>query len=225
MAELQVATADGVERKVHLEGKAVSIGRSEECDVVIVETKASRRHCRIEPKGDGWRVVDEGSSNGTWLGGKPVLAARLEPGDELEIGETVLTFLDDNAPAQPREPRKPRAPKKKPTPWGALVVPVLVAGLAFGAVVKFDKSEGADTSRALVRYATTEAERASLLQDEGKRKAALDELRRVLGKLPNSEAALASLDAPAGGGSVPAPGAVPGARDDWRAALDKLDAD
>src|SRR5947207_2947024 len=95
MAELEVTSPDGAERTVALADKAVTLGRADECDVVLAESKASRRHCRIEPRAGGWRVVDEGSSNGTWLGGKPVLAARLKPGDEVEIGETVITFADD----------------------------------------------------------------------------------------------------------------------------------
>ncbi len=225
MAQLLVSAPEGAERKVALAAAAVSMGRADECDVVLGEGKASRRHCRVEPKGDGWRVVDEGSSNGTWLGGKPVLAARLKPGDEIEIGDTVITFVDESAPAAPREPRRPR-PKPKSTPWGVLFIPALAAAIAFFAVGWFQKSESADASAALTRFAKAEIERASFQKETDKRAAALAAAREKIERLADSDAALALIDEAAQGPRPTASGDAAKPRgDDWRAALDQLDAD
>ncbi len=111
MAELRVLTPDGQERTIALADRPVTAGRADDCDLVLSEQKASRKHCTFRPSGAGWRVVAEGSSNGTWLGGKPVLAATLEPGDQIEIGDTVITYVAEAPAAAPREPRRPRPAK------------------------------------------------------------------------------------------------------------------
>jgi len=52
---------------------------------------ASARHARIEPRQDGVWVNDLGSTNGTYVNGARLKAARLlRPGDVVRIGETEL---------------------------------------------------------------------------------------------------------------------------------------
>ena len=223
MAELEITSAEGAIRKVPLADRAVTLGRADDCDVVLAETKASRKHCRVEPRDGGWRIVDEGSSNGTWLGGRPVLAARLKPGDEIEIGDTILTYAGEG-PAAPREPRRPR-PVRKHTPWGALFIPILCGAAAIGLSIRFGKSEAESEAASWSRYARAQTDRAALQKDPQQRDAVLEEARAFLAVRANSEAALKLLD---GGSSVrgpdtPDPSAS--AKDDWRALLLQLDVD
>jgi uncharacterized protein YkwD/pSer/pThr/pTyr-binding forkhead associated (FHA) protein len=225
MAELLVSVPDGAERTVPLAAKAVSVGRADDCDVVLSEGKASRKHCRVEPKGDGWRVVDEGSSNGTWLGGKPVLAARLKPGDEIEIGDTVITFVDESVAAAPREPRRPR-PKKKSTSWSILFIPAIALAAALYAKSSIEKSQTAEASAALTRYAKAEIERAAIAKNAEAGSEGLRAARSTLDNLPNSADALALIDASILGPKSKADDEASKPRnDDWRAALDAFDAD
>ena len=52
---------------------------------------ASAQHARIEPRQDGVWVNDLGSTNGTYVNGARLKAARLlRPGDVVRIGETEL---------------------------------------------------------------------------------------------------------------------------------------
>ncbi len=53
---------------------------------------ASRLHARLEPLGDDWTVIDDGTSaNGTFLNGDRVSGRRrLDDGDELLVGTTHL---------------------------------------------------------------------------------------------------------------------------------------
>ncbi len=52
---------------------------------------ASARHARIEPRQDGVWLNDLGSTNGTYVNGARLKAARLlRPGDVVRIGETEL---------------------------------------------------------------------------------------------------------------------------------------
>lgn len=70
----------------------VILGRSEGCDVALIDHGASRRHAEIRKEGDEWVVLDLGSTNGTEVNGKRVNRHRLEHGDRLTIGESQLEF-------------------------------------------------------------------------------------------------------------------------------------
>jgi len=75
------------------------IGRVAGCDVVVDDTKASRRHARLCVAAGVVEIEDLGSSNGTLLNGKPVQRRMLRNGDEVTIGNTVLVYRDAAAGA------------------------------------------------------------------------------------------------------------------------------
>ncbi|MCA9594700.1 MAG: sigma 54-interacting transcriptional regulator [Myxococcales bacterium] len=54
----------------------------------------SRRHARFVSTRDGWYVMDEGSKNGTWIGGQRIEKKRLSDGDVVELGRTFVTFRE-----------------------------------------------------------------------------------------------------------------------------------
>ncbi len=74
-----------------LRGNGILVGRNPECALVLDDDYASGRHCRIYPGSDGWLVEDLGSTNGTYMGGERLIAARpVAVGTSLRIGKTVL---------------------------------------------------------------------------------------------------------------------------------------
>jgi cell division septation protein DedD len=73
------------------------IGRSPECDLRITDPSISRRHAEIRQDGDGVRISDLGSTNGTSVNGRPVRERRIEPGDRVELGTTRLVFERDES--------------------------------------------------------------------------------------------------------------------------------
>jgi hypothetical protein len=79
------------ERYVLREGTVV-VGRLPECDITVVDPNVSRRHAEIQPRGDGFVVVDLGSTNGTRVNGVRVGERELRDGDELGFGNVRLTF-------------------------------------------------------------------------------------------------------------------------------------
>lgn len=82
---------DGKRLVVGAEG--ATIGRSRACDIVLDDANVSRRHAEVRPRGDGWVVVDLGSTNGVAVNGVPIEHAHaLKPGDRIELGTTMLTF-------------------------------------------------------------------------------------------------------------------------------------
>jgi len=79
--------------EVHaLTARRAVVGRSRDCDVVLTDTNASRRHAEIRQEESGFYVVDLGSTNGTALNGAKIDRARLEPGDRIVVGTTEMTF-------------------------------------------------------------------------------------------------------------------------------------
>lgn len=82
------------------EGKSVpivgtcSLGRSASCQVIIADEKASRRHAFIHCQGDDeYWLVDQGSSNGTWVNGKRIhQPTPLHDGDRISIVGAVFAF-------------------------------------------------------------------------------------------------------------------------------------
>lgn len=76
---------------VPLHDAGVLIGRNPECSLVLTDDYASGRHLRIYPGSDAWYADDLGSTNGTDVNGQRITTgARLDPGAQIRIGQTVL---------------------------------------------------------------------------------------------------------------------------------------
>ena len=82
---LQYNDIDG-DHVFEIHGECVTIGRASDQDVVLKESFASRRHATINRQGDGFEVVDQNSSHGTFLNGKRIDRARLRSGDKIQFG-------------------------------------------------------------------------------------------------------------------------------------------
>jgi hypothetical protein len=83
---------DGRERTVALTSDTVTIGRLAECDVVLNDKGASRKHAQLKLRNGSWTLTDLGSTNGTRLNGQTVQSRELVDGDKITIGTTVIEF-------------------------------------------------------------------------------------------------------------------------------------
>lgn len=71
-------------------GSTLTIGRAESSDVVLDDSVVSGQHARVIAPGT---VVDEGSTNGTFINGVQVRGrAVLTHGDALQVGATVFRY-------------------------------------------------------------------------------------------------------------------------------------
>ena len=78
--------------RITLSGTGAVIGRSPDCSVHIADSSVSRRHAEVRPEGDGWLLVDLGSTNGTRVNGATVKERRLVDGDAITVGDAKLRF-------------------------------------------------------------------------------------------------------------------------------------
>jgi len=86
----------GHERSLVLElgEEPVHIGRGHTADLHLDESSVSRRHAIILARPSGARILDESSSNGTFVNGRRVQQADLSDGDVIVIGRVVLRYLE-----------------------------------------------------------------------------------------------------------------------------------
>jgi ATP-binding cassette subfamily C protein len=80
---------------------SATLGRGEECDIVLADTSSSRRHARIEVAGPSqFRLVDTNSSNGVWMEDRRVADEQIGAGQRFRIGDT---FLECHMPSAERK--------------------------------------------------------------------------------------------------------------------------
>lgn len=131
-------------RSFEIRSPLTHLGRGTHNDVVLADESVSDSHAKLQSRDDGWYVVDMGSTNGTYVGGRRILGeARLEGAPDLRVGGIKFIFRATGADA------------------GASGAP---DALAAGASAH-DAGAGAGQTRAIA--ALTPEERARLLASAG----------------------------------------------------------
>jgi pSer/pThr/pTyr-binding forkhead associated (FHA) protein len=102
---LSVEDGDEVQL-IALERPITHIGRGLAADVRIEDSHVSRRHAIIAHRGEGVRLLDDRSSNGTYVNGRPVTVAQLADGDVLRVGRAVFRYLEIERGAKRRPLRR-----------------------------------------------------------------------------------------------------------------------
>ncbi|MEM7774361.1 MAG: FHA domain-containing protein [Pseudomonadota bacterium] len=81
-------------REVVLHGSGpFTIGRAQNCNLVLPDLAASRLHARLEVTGDDVRLVDEESANGTFVAGRRITSEIWPTGTSAQIGEHLLEVV------------------------------------------------------------------------------------------------------------------------------------
>jgi hypothetical protein len=96
VAKLLALSASGrVEQEIPLLSDVTTLGRAANCQVVLANDWASRRHAQITRRDDLYWLRDLGSKNGTLLDGAPLTAETLlADGAEIRIGPACFRFVD-----------------------------------------------------------------------------------------------------------------------------------
>ena len=89
------------------------LGRDPGCEMCVRDTRISRVHSSVIAGSDGVWLMDLAGRGGTRVNGRRVSHARLEPGDEVAIGDHRLRFVVD----QPRRPFERNADHRPAEPF------------------------------------------------------------------------------------------------------------
>lgn len=102
--------------------ETVTIGRAQECDITLPNTKVSRRHVQLYHEANRWQVRDLGSMNGTTLNEQtvePNATVVLSNGDRLILGdlELVLSYEPIDHPDRPVTEPLPNLDRERCEPY------------------------------------------------------------------------------------------------------------
>lgn len=91
-------------KQFEVTGDALSVGRDSTNKVRLNDTEVSRRHAEFQRTPQGYRLLDVGSVNGTFVNGQAARDVLLQPGDQIQIGQSVLLYSAARADAPPAPP-------------------------------------------------------------------------------------------------------------------------
>ena len=84
----------GEARLVRLEREITRIGRGLAADLRLDENSVSRRHALLVDGPSGPRILDDRSSNGTFVNGRRIEQVDLSDGDVIVLGRVALRYLE-----------------------------------------------------------------------------------------------------------------------------------
>jgi hypothetical protein len=94
---LEIREPNRAMRRIPVSGAPIRIGRAPECELVLKDSRVSRRHARLHARNGMLVLTDLGSTNGTRVNGHRVTELVLGAGDRIMIGDTSVVI--EAAPA------------------------------------------------------------------------------------------------------------------------------
>jgi diguanylate cyclase (GGDEF)-like protein len=97
-AYLMVISGRAVGKMFKLTGTKMVLGRSPQNEIIVDDEGVSRQHAWIERSPQGWRIVDNESTNGVYVKGVRVKDHLLEEGEKFQLGGSVIlkfSFQDE----------------------------------------------------------------------------------------------------------------------------------
>jgi pSer/pThr/pTyr-binding forkhead associated (FHA) protein len=79
---------------IALGDEVMRVGRGLTAELRLDESSVSRRHAILVPRPSGVRILDDRSSNGTFVNGRRVQQVDLQGGDVIALGRVVLRYLE-----------------------------------------------------------------------------------------------------------------------------------
>ncbi len=143
-------------REITVPEGEISLGRSSQNDVCLVDPILSRHHCRISFHGGVLSVEDLDSANGTLVNGNEVKTAELHDGDTVTIGDTVLRVRHAPKDVRQSAPVPEVAPPPEVAPMPEVASPIVDLGPAPAS----EPSSNLSGEAALSREATLSGEAA-----------------------------------------------------------------
>ncbi|MEE8169017.1 MAG: FHA domain-containing protein [Phycisphaerae bacterium] len=110
MAVLIVTSGKNSGARFELSDRPMICGREPGLDISLADPQVSRRHFEITLVDGRHHVRELQSKNGVFVNGSQVAQSRLEDGDNVQVGDTILKFRTADASPSPA----PTTPEEKP---------------------------------------------------------------------------------------------------------------
>ncbi|MBX3265614.1 MAG: FHA domain-containing protein [Acidobacteria bacterium] len=125
------------ERTITVAEGRISFGRGSDADERFEDNSLSRLHATLYREGDRVWIVDDNSSNGTFVNGDavPAVGKPLANGDRIKLGNDTVLMVEIAAPAKAEAPKaaaaSPGITASSGVPSGLGLLPIVMIGFAF----------------------------------------------------------------------------------------------
>jgi len=91
-SKIRVSVTEGPDAGTTREivSSTLRIGSASDNDLVLSDNTVSRHHCALEPVTNGFRIRDEGSTNGIFIGNMRVVDATMSSSTQVQLGNTCI---------------------------------------------------------------------------------------------------------------------------------------
>jgi diguanylate cyclase (GGDEF)-like protein len=93
---LVIISGEDMGRRYELGNTEVSIGRADTSTICVPTDQVSRKHCTVQGILGQYYLVDNRSTNGTFVNEQKVERAKLVDGDQIRVGKTVLKYTESH---------------------------------------------------------------------------------------------------------------------------------
>src|SRR6185436_763152 len=90
---LELVVAGTEQRYAVAEGERLTIGRLNDCEIVLTDQAVSRRHFTVEARGETLLVTDLDSANGTFVNERLIQTFTAAPGDKIRAGSVAFEVV------------------------------------------------------------------------------------------------------------------------------------
>ena len=105
MFEFEIYDNTGKGKRYRVQPGTYSIGKGEQCDIVLDDARVSRHHAQLRIRHGRYVLYDTGSSGGTTVNDRPVTEVVLSAGDVIALAGAQIIFGEDT-PTPPEPPVK-----------------------------------------------------------------------------------------------------------------------
>lgn len=132
MFSIVITEKGGAQRQLEIESGEVSIGRLDDNDICLPKSNVSKHHARLVFKDERYVLLDQQSTNGTYVNGRRISAPMVvRKGDKIYIGDFILTLAApggrfEGVSEREYRPRRGGSPEQSPRedlPGGAAPPP------------------------------------------------------------------------------------------------------
>ncbi len=94
MATLTITAGqpEQIGKRFVIEHRPLSGGRDPGREIQLLDPEVSRRHFLVRPEGDQHVLSESNSANGVFVNGQPIKLHKLQEGDQIRVGQTVLVY-------------------------------------------------------------------------------------------------------------------------------------